>query len=130
MSDVEALQDDEAPAEGAAGGDADDVSWLAPNARNPPAQALQRIRAICEMYPDLFSAMFVVSATHPGIAREMLAQAVKQFRPDAEAYSIGDMVSLFISIGTGARDAFESVQRTRKNAGRKAASLPWGGSAE
>lgn len=104
----------------------DDVAWLAPGARPAPAQALQRIRTLCEIYPDLFSAMFVIAATHPGVSREMLAQAVKQFRPDAEAYSVSDMVSLFVSIGTGARDAFESVQRTRKTAGRKAASLPWG----
>lgn len=104
----------------------DDLAWLAPGARPAPAQALQRIRVLCETYPDLFSAMFVIVATHPGVSREMLAQAVKQFRPDAEAYSVSDMVSLLVSIGTGARDAFEAVQRTRKNAGRKAVSLPWG----
>jgi hypothetical protein len=121
----------EAPAEppessAAASADVDDVSWALPGARNAPAQALRRIRALCEGHGDLFSAMFAVAATHPGVAREILAQAIKQFRPDAEAYSAADMVSLLVSINTGGRDAFEAVQRTRKNAGRKASALPWG----
>lgn len=108
------------------GGAGDDVAWLSPAARSTPMQSLQRIRALCEMHPDLFSAMFVVSATHPSVSREMLAQAVKQFRRDADAYSVEDMVSLLVSISNGARDAFEAVQRTRKTAERKASALPWG----
>lgn len=104
----------------------DDVSWVAPAARSTPAQSLQRIRALCEMYPELFSAMLAVAVTHSALKREMLAQAIKQFRRDADAYSIEDMVSLLASLVNGAKDAFEAVQRTRKKAGRKASALPWG----
>jgi len=72
--------------------------------------------------------MFVVSATHMAVSREMLAMALKQFRPDAAALSQEDVQSLLVSIVNGANQAFEAVLRTRKNQERKGggAALPWG----
>jgi len=114
------------PAEPAAALDA--LSWLDPATRVPPALALQHIKTLCGLYPDLFSAMFVVSATHMAVSREMLAMALKQFRPDAAALSQEDVQSLLVSIVNGANQAFEAVLRTRKDQERKGggAALPWG----
>jgi len=104
----------------------DEVAWIAPGHRSSPAQALKRIKALCGRFPDLFSAMLAVTATHPAVAREMLAQAVKQFRRDADALSAEDVNSLLVSIVNGANQAFDAVLRTRKNSERKPASIPWG----
>ncbi|MBT9500668.1 MAG: hypothetical protein IV092_05450 [Burkholderiaceae bacterium] len=106
---------------------ADDVGWIAPTARNTPVQSLQRIRALSAMFPDLFSAMFVISATHVPVPRERLALAIKQFRRDADTLSQDDLTGLLVSIVNGANQAFEAVLRTRKGGERKAsAALPWG----
>ncbi|MBT9458819.1 MAG: hypothetical protein IV097_19530 [Burkholderiaceae bacterium] len=106
---------------------ADDVGWIAPTARNTPTQSLQRIRAVCAMFPDLFSAMFVVAATHVPVTRERLALAIKQFRRDADTLSQDDMAGLLVSIVNGANQAFEAVLRTRRGGERKvSAALPWG----
>lgn len=105
----------------------DDVGWIAPGARNTPAQSLQRIKALSAMFPDLFSAMFVVAATHVPIPRERLALAIKQFRRDADTLSQDDLAGLLTSLVNGANQAFEAVLRTRKGAERKvSAALPWG----
>ncbi len=104
----------------------DDLAWLGPAARSSPAQSLRRIKALCGRYPDLFGAMQAVVVTHPGVSREMLAMAIKQFRRDAESYSQEDLVGLLTSVTNGALQAFDAVLRTRKGADRKAASLPWG----
>lgn len=109
----------------------DDVGWIAPTARNTPAQSLQRIRALSAMFPDLFSAMFVVAATHVPIPRERLALAIKQFRRDADALSQDDLVGLMTGLVNGANQAFEAVLRTRRGAERKvSAALPWGKDSE
>lgn len=105
----------------------DDVGWIAPGARNTPAQSLQRIKALSDMFPDLFSAMFVVAATHASIPREHLALAIKQFRRDADNLSLEDLTGLMASLVNGANQAFEAVLRTRKGGERKvSAALPWG----
>jgi hypothetical protein len=104
----------------------EDLPWIGPTARSSPAQSLRRIKALCGRYPDLFGAMQAVAVTHPGVSREMLAMAIKQFRRDAEAYSQEDLVGLLTSVTNGALQAFEAVLRTRKGADRKAAALPWG----
>lgn len=109
---------------------ADDVSWIAPGHRSTPAQALQRIRLLCEQFPDLFGAMFAIAATHTTVSRDMLALAIKQFRGDTEALSKDDVVGLLASVSNGGLQAFEAVLRTRKGSGRKAASLPWGKDAD
>lgn len=102
-----------------------EVTWIAPAARPTPAQALRRIKAICGRFPDLYSAMLVVVATHPAVSRDMLAMAVKQFRKDTEALSPEDVKSLLVSIVNGGNQAFDAILRTRKNADRKSASIPW-----
>ncbi|MFY7865486.1 hypothetical protein [Roseateles sp.] len=108
----------------------EDLAWIGPGAKSSPAQSLRRIKALCGRYPDLFSAMQAVVVTHPGVSRDMLAMAVKQFRRDADAYSQEDVVGLLTCVTNGALQAFEAVLRTRKGADRKAASLPWGKSTD
>jgi len=90
-----------------------------PGHRSSPAQALKRIKALCTRFPDLFQAMLVVTVTHPAVAKEMLAPAIKQFRRDTDTLSSEDMSGLLVAISNGAQQAFEAVLRTRKNAERK-----------
>jgi len=97
----------------------DEVKWIAPGHRSSPAQALKRIKALCTRFPDLFQAMLVVTVTHPAVAKEMLAPAIKQFRRDTDTLSSEDMSGLLVAISNGAQQAFEAVLRTRKNAERK-----------
>jgi hypothetical protein len=97
----------------------DEVKWIAPSHRSSPAQALKRIKALCARFPDLFQAMLAVSVTHPAVAKEMLAPAIKQFRRDTDSLSSEDMNGLLVAISNGAQQAFEAVLRTRKNAERK-----------
>ncbi|MEJ6006324.1 hypothetical protein WG899_12240 [Paucibacter sp. AS339] len=104
----------------------EELAWIGPAARSSPAQSLRRIKALCGRYPDLFSAVQAVAVTHPGVSREMLAMAVKQFRRDAEAFSQEDLVGLLTCVTNGANQAFDAVLRTRKGADRKASALPWG----
>ncbi|WP_428510457.1 hypothetical protein [Roseateles sp.] len=63
--------------------------------------------------------MLAVSVTHPAVAKEMLAPAIKQFRRDTDSLSSEDMNGLLVAISNGAQQAFEAVLRTRKNAERK-----------
>lgn len=99
--------------------------WMSP--RQPPAakESLARIRALCGYWPDLYEAMQAVLATHPLVARDILARAIKQYRRDAEAYSIEDITSLLISAWNGGRHGFEAVLRSRKSAERKVVSTAW-----
>jgi hypothetical protein len=107
-----------------------EVAWMAPGVRSAPAQVLRRVKALCAQHDSLFPALFIIAATHPGTPREMLVKAIKQFRRDADAFSESDLTSLLVSAGNGGLQGFEAVLRTRKNAARKASTLPWGGSAE
>jgi anthranilate phosphoribosyltransferase len=102
------------------------LHWLAPGHRASPAEALARIEQICGLCPDLFSAAFVVAATHQGVKADRLAAALRQFRPDAQALSASDVTSLIVAMVNGGREAFEAVLRTRKKAQRSVtAALPW-----
>ncbi|MFY9511895.1 MAG: hypothetical protein WAQ05_13080 [Rubrivivax sp.] len=87
--------------------------------------ALRRIEQICTEQPTLFTAMFAVLATHPGVPRAQLAQAIKQFRRDAEPYAIEDVMGLLTAITNGAQQAFDAVLRTRRGGERKAVALPF-----
>lgn len=104
----------------------DPLDWLMPGHRPAPADALKRIQALCGAWPDLHAAMFIVLATHPGLPREVLAVALKQFRPDLEAYSREDVGSLLTAVWNGGKSGFDAVLRTRANAPKRgAAGLSW-----
>jgi len=103
-----------------------ELAWMLPGHRAAPADALKRIQALCAGLPDLHGAMFCVLATHQELPREMLAAAIKQFRPDLDAYSRDDVVSLLVAIWNGGKSGFDAVLRTRANAPRKAGGgLSW-----
>lgn len=103
----------------------EDFSWMAPGQPADPRAALQRIGTLCAMHPSLFSAMMAVVVTHPGVPRLLLAQAIKQFRRDADAYTEEDVMGLQAAILNGALQAFDAVQRTRRGSERKASALPF-----
>jgi hypothetical protein len=102
-----------------------ELAWMAPGHPADPRAALQRIELICAMHPTLFGAMLAVQATHPAVPRALLAVAVKQFRRDADAYPVEDVMGLLTSIGNGAQQAFDAVVRTRRGGDRKPAPLPF-----
>ena len=103
-----------------------DLAWLQPKHRAAPAEALQRIRTICEQGPaELFPIMLTVLATHQAVPREILAAAIKQFRRDCDSLSRDDLRSLLNAIWTGGQQGFDAVLRTRKNADRKPGALSW-----
>ncbi|CAM4010403.1 hypothetical protein [Roseateles saccharophilus] len=107
-------------------GAGDPLAWLQPGHRAAPAEALRRIQALCVGWPDLHAAMFVVLATHQELPRDMLAAAIKQFRPDLDAYSREDVVGLLTAVWNGGKSGFDAVLRTRANAPKKAAGgLSW-----
>ncbi|MFG6456622.1 hypothetical protein [Roseateles sp. BYS96W] len=107
--------------------DSDDAElvWVLPGHRAPPAEALRRIQAVCAGWPDLHAAMLVALATHQELPREMLAAAIKQFRPDLEVYSREDVVSLLTAIWNGGKSGFDAVLRTRANSPKRSGSLSW-----
>jgi len=105
---------------------APDLAWMSPGPAGDPRAALARIGLICDMHPTLFGAMFAVQATHPAVPRALLAVAVKQFRRDADAYPVEDVMGLLTSISNGAQQAFDAVVRTRRGGERKVAvALPF-----
>lgn len=97
------------------------LAWLLPGHRAAPADALKRIQALCAAWPDLHAAMLAVLATHQELPRDMLAVAIKQFRPDLAAYTAEDVVSLLTAIWNGGRSGFDAVLRTRANSPKKGA---------
>ena len=101
------------------------LAWMAPGYRSEPAEALARIRAMCELIPELYGAMFAVSATHQSLPKEILAAAVRQFRRDTDGLTQDDVVGLMTSILNGSRSGFDAVLRSRKKGERKAISTPW-----
>jgi len=103
-----------------------DAAWTLPGKPSTPAQSLARIGVICTGTPDLFSAMFAVLGTHQTVSREMLALAIKQFRPDTADLGRDDVAALLTSIWNGGRPGFEAVLRSRRRGERKGgAPLPW-----
>lgn len=105
---------------------AQDMSWMSPNHRAVPAQALSRIRSICQQLPELFSAIQAVGATHIAVPREALAMALKKFRKDLDPYDTKEVASLLAAIANGGRSGYDSVLRNRKKGGAANAALPWG----
>jgi hypothetical protein len=102
------------------------LAWLRPGYRCAPADALARIQALCGAWPDLHAALLLVLATHQELPRDMLAAAVKQFRPDLDPYTREDVIGLLTSIWNGGRSGFDAVLRTRANSPRKGAgSFSW-----
>jgi hypothetical protein len=102
-------------------GAADPLAWLTPGHRAAPPDALRRIQQLCATWPDLHAAMFLVLATHQQLPRDMLAAAIKQFRPDLDAYSREDVIGLLTAIWNGGKSGFDAVLRTRANAPKKGA---------
>jgi hypothetical protein len=102
-----------------------DVRWLSRDIPVAPKDAVARIRAICKMFPDLFSAVFVVLATHQRVPRKALAAAVKAFRSDTSALSDADVAGLLAGLWNSGREGFESILRTRKGHRSKAGAPAW-----
>lgn len=106
--------------------DDDPLAWLQPGRRTAPAEALRRIQLLCAGRPDLYAAMLLVLATHQDLPRDRLAEALKQFRPDLDAYSRDDVVGLLTAIWNGGKSGFDAVLRTRAHAPKRgAAGLSW-----
>jgi len=101
------------------------VPWLSPTRQGSAKDSLKRIGAICQAFPDLFSAMLVVVATHQSAPREALATTLRQLRPDAAELTQADVEGLLASILNGGRQAYDAVLRTRKSQKRPAAPLNW-----
>ncbi|MFG6488180.1 hypothetical protein ACG04R_15955 [Roseateles sp. BYS78W] len=99
----------------------DDLAWLLPGYRAAPADALRRIQTLCVAWPDLHAAMLAVLATHQELPRDMLAAAIKQFRPDLAAYTAEDVVSLLTAVWNGGKSGFDAVLRTRAASPKKGA---------
>ena len=100
----------------------DELGWVLPGHRAAPAEALRRIQTLCAAWPDLHAAMFSVLATHQELPRDMLAAAIKQFRPDLEAYTREDVGCLLTALWNGGKSGFDAVLRTRANSPKKSAS--------
>lgn len=100
-----------------------DLRWMSPSGRGSAKHVMRRIRSICESLPDLFSAMAVVVLTHQDVPRQVLAAAVRQFRPDAAKLAQEDALGLLTSIWNGARQSFDAVLRARRSAERRASAV-------
>jgi hypothetical protein len=103
----------------------EELGWLLPGHRAAPAEALRRIQLLCGAWPDLHAAMFTVLATHQELPRDMMAAAIKQFRPDLEPYTREDVVGLLTALWNGGRSGFDAVLRTRANAPKKVGGFSW-----
>ncbi|MEO3691576.1 hypothetical protein [Roseateles paludis] len=102
------------------------LDWLLPGARNAPADSMHRIQTLCTAFPDLFTALISVLATHQGVPRDLLAVAIKQCRPDLESFSREDVSQLLIAAWNGGKSGMEAVHRSRSSQGkRSSASLSW-----
>ncbi|MCA6218002.1 hypothetical protein KGA65_15820 [Ideonella sp. B7] len=103
-----------------------DLGWMTPDRAPQPAEALDRIRQLCELGgDDLYRTMLMVLASHQAVPREILAAAVKQFRRDTDSLTREDVTGLFNALWTGGHQGFHSVLRTRKGGERKPANLGW-----
>ncbi len=102
----------------------DELAWFTPGQHGSPAQALARIRAICQAVPDLHGAMFAVLGAHQALPRDILAAALQQARPDLAGLRREDVAALLTAIWTGGREGFDAVMRARKKGERKSG-LGW-----
>jgi hypothetical protein len=101
------------------------AAWVLPGPHGDPASCLQRIRYICQRNPDLYAAVATVVATHQGVPRDRLAEALRMNRAELQAHAVEDLVNLLKAAWNGGRDGFEAVLRTRKNSERKTGALPF-----
>jgi hypothetical protein len=92
----------------------DDLAWLLPGAVPTPADALRRIRTLCERCPDLYSALLTVVVTHQGLRVDRLATAVRQFRPDLATLTDDDVAGLLKACWNGGWQGFDAVWRARQ----------------
>ena len=60
-----------------------------------------------------------------GVAGLTLAVALKQFRPDLEAYTREDVMSLLKAVWNGGKSGFDAVLRTRANSPKRGGNLSW-----
>jgi hypothetical protein len=97
----------------------EELRWLLPGQQGAPADVLPRIQFICAQQSDLFSAMFLLLATHQGLPREILAAATKQCRTDLDDLTREDVLGLYTSILNGGKQGFDAVLRSRRKAERK-----------
>ncbi len=95
------------------------LNWMLPGQHGAPAEVLPRIQFVCQQQPDLFSAMFLLLATHQGLPREILAAATKQCRNDLDDLTRDDVAGLYTSILNGGRQGFDAVLRARRKGERK-----------
>ena len=102
-----------------------ELAWMTPGDHGTPAQALARIRVLCQQTPDLHGALLAVLATHQGLAREILGVAVKQFRRDVDDLTPSDVGALLTSLWNGGKQGFEATLRSRRKGERKGAALSW-----
>jgi hypothetical protein len=102
-----------------------DWAWTLPGHSPAPAEAIPRIAALCQAWPDPYLALFSVLATHQGLPREVLATAVLRFRPDLADLSRDDVVGLMASIVNAGRQGFDAMLRSRRKSDRKAAAAMW-----
>lgn len=105
-----------------------DMAWMSPSYRPTPGEALPRIQALCRMHDDLFPALLAVVATHTGMRREILADVLRQIRPELQGFSRDDVAGMLVALHNGGRQGFEAVLRTRRQAaGPKVinSALPW-----
>lgn len=93
---------------------ADELAWLLPGSAPAPADALRRIRTLCDRCPDLFSALLTVVATHQGQRMDRLATAVRQFRPDLAAFTDDEVTGLLKACWNGGWQGFDAVWRARQ----------------
>lgn len=109
-------------------GDGSDARWAVPGAHGTPAEALARIGVLCSGTPELFAAMLAVLGTHQAVARDHLALAIRQFRPDTADLTREDVVALLTAILNGGRQGFDAVLRSRRKGDRasRQSALPWG----
>lgn len=101
-----------------------DVHWALPGQHGTPTEALARIGALCHGIPDLFTALWIVMATHQGLPKELLATAVLQQRSDVGDLGKDGLVALMTAIVNGGRQGFDAVLCSRRKSERKATGFP------
>lgn len=101
------------------------VAWLLPGKAPHPAEALQRIQALCRALPDPYTAVITVLVTHPSVPWDLLAPTLQRFRPDLAGYAREDMVALLTAAWNGGKSGFDAVMRTRANAPKRTGGFSW-----
>lgn len=105
-----------------------ELGWLLPGHPPNAADAVARIGVLCAAHDDSYTALFTVLATHPGVPRERLGVAIKQFRREFDDLSASDVAGLLTSVWNGGKSGFDATLRARRKGERKpAAGLPWAG---